>query len=502
MASYKTFSSPETFYNYLDELQSENSAIAIIGSGFATLSILQKIHASKNVVVFEQGNHFDPLHHKGLEINSTSSLSLKTQTVEESLGGSSNTWTGRLSEMTAYEFLGPQSTRSKGDLAASIFESLEKIFYKQAWKFFNFSFFYKQKLASKGGFEERVLPAQKKPMRVSAILKKINIPIILNQKVLFVGSDSYGSFLITSFNNEITKKCYFKKIIIATGGIQSINLIERSIGEGYMTSHQSLIPGTGYMNHPKFSFNNFIPGNYYSDSFHLPRYYSEDFIGYSLSNNKKNRLKVSNSYFTFQPVYQDEHTDEFLVAKNIYTNKKNTVKTLSNYFTQSSQNIFISLGKVVKYLLFFFKIKALEVKHFNLLFFLEMEPVKTNFISEDQDGITACFKLSKNDMKSLKILYEELINEIGVLNVNDKYATFSDDDLEMIDGSHHIGGLSINNSPEKSFVDQNLQLLGSPDIYICSSSVFPRSGSCNPTLTIVALGLRLGEHLNSINKKL
>ena len=62
-------------------------------------------------------------------------------------------------------------------------------------------------------------------------------------------------------------------------------------------------------------------------------------------------------------------------------------------------------------------------------------------------------------MKSLKILYEELINEIGVLNVNDKYATFSDEDLEMIDGSHHIGGLSINNSPEKSFVDKMNQEL-------------------------------------------
>jgi hypothetical protein len=499
MASYKKFSSPENFYSYLDKLQFENKAIAIIGSGFAALSILQKIKGSKNVVVFEQGNHFDPLHLKGLEVNNTSLLNLKTQTVEESLGGSSNTWTGRLSEMTANEFLGPQSTRSKDGLIDSIFESLEKKFYKQAWQFFNFDYFYKQKLGYKSGFEERVLPAQKKPMRVSNLLNKIKTPIFLNQKVLFVGSDSYGSFLITSFKNEITKKCYFKKIIIATGGIQSINLINRSIEAGYMTFHQSLIPGIGYMNHPKFSLDNFISGDFFSNSFHLPRYYSEDFTGYSLSNDKKNKLKASNSYFTFQPVYQDENTDEFLVAKNIYSNKKNALNILSNYFTGSSQNVFISLGKIIEYLLFFFKIKALKVRHFNLLFFLEMEPVKTNFITENQNAITACFKLSKNDIKSLKVLYEDLIDEIGLLNVNEKYAKFNIDNIEMIDASHHIGGLSMNNRPEKSFVDQNLQLLGSPDIYICSSSVFPRSGSCNPTLTIVALGLRLGEHINSLD---
>lgn len=336
-------------------------------------------------------------------------------------------------------------------------------------------------------------------MRVSNLLNKIKAPIFLNQKVLFVGSDSYGSFLITSFKNEITKKCYFKKIIIATGGIQSINLINRSIEEGYINFHQSLIPGMGYMNHPKFALDNFISGDFFSNSFHLPRYYSEEFTGYSLSNDKKNRLKASNSYFTFQPVYQDENTDEFLVAKNIYTNKKNTLNILSNYFTSSSQNVFISFGKIVKYLLFFFRIKALKVRHFNLLFFLEMEPVKTNFITENQDAITACFKLSKNDIKSLKVLYEELIDEIGPFNVNEKYAEFNIDNIEMIDASHHIGGLSMNNRSEKSFVDQNLQLLGSPDIYICSSSVFPRSGSCNPTLTIVALGLRLGDHINSLD---
>ena len=44
-------------------------------------------------------------------------------------------------------------------------------------------------------------------------------------------------------------------------------------------------------------------------------------------------------------------------------------------------------------------------------------------------------------------------------------------------------------------VDKNLRLNGLQKIYVCSSAIFPTSGSVNPTLTICALAIRLGEHL-------
>ena len=62
-------------------------------------------------------------------------------------------------------------------------------------------------------------------------------------------------------------------------------------------------------------------------------------------------------------------------------------------------------------------------------------------------------------------------------------------------GYHHIGCTIMWNSKKSSVVDKNLKLHNIENLYICGSSVFPTGGHANPTLSIVQLSLRLGEHL-------
>ena len=50
-------------------------------------------------------------------------------------------------------------------------------------------------------------------------------------------------------------------------------------------------------------------------------------------------------------------------------------------------------------------------------------------------------------------------------------------------------------SPELGVVDANCKVFGTENLYVAGSSVFPTGGHANPTLTIVALAIRLGEHL-------
>ena len=64
------------------------------------------------------------------------------------------------------------------------------------------------------------------------------------------------------------------------------------------------------------------------------------------------------------------------------------------------------------------------------------------------------------------------------------------------DGYHHMGGMRMANSPKKGLVDENLRLHGMDNGFVCSSAVFPTSGFSNPTHTLLALAVRLAEHLS------
>ena len=61
--------------------------------------------------------------------------------------------------------------------------------------------------------------------------------------------------------------------------------------------------------------------------------------------------------------------------------------------------------------------------------------------------------------------------------------------------AHHIGTTRMSANPENGVVDANLRCHDVSNLYVTGSSVFPTFGFANPTLTIVALSLRLAQHL-------
>ena len=64
------------------------------------------------------------------------------------------------------------------------------------------------------------------------------------------------------------------------------------------------------------------------------------------------------------------------------------------------------------------------------------------------------------------------------------------------DSNHHMGGMRMASSAANGVVDPNLLLFGTRNVYVCSSAVFPSSGFSNPTHTLLALAVRLAEHLS------
>lgn len=62
-------------------------------------------------------------------------------------------------------------------------------------------------------------------------------------------------------------------------------------------------------------------------------------------------------------------------------------------------------------------------------------------------------------------------------------------------GYHPSGATAMANNPDKGVCDPNLKVFGLENLHLVSNSVFPHMGGNPPTLTIVALALRLAAHL-------
>jgi len=68
----------------------------------------------------------------------------------------------------------------------------------------------------------------------------------------------------------------------------------------------------------------------------------------------------------------------------------------------------------------------------------------------------------------------------------------------LFSASHHLGTVRMGNSIQNSVVNNNLRHHEIENLYVCDASVFPTAGNANPSLTIVALSLRLAKHLQTI----
>jgi choline dehydrogenase-like flavoprotein len=108
------------------------------------------------------------------------------------------------------------------------------------------------------------------------------------------------------------------------------------------------------------------------------------------------------------------------------------------------------------------------------------------------------WRLGRGDLDSLYRVLHALGRELGAMGIA-RVHPFAGADAEwpqqVLGGNHHMGTTRMANDPAHGVVDANCKVHGIANLHIAGSSVFPTSGAANPTLTIVALALRLADHL-------
>ena len=134
-------------------------------------------------------------------------------------------------------------------------------------------------------------------------------------------------------------------------------------------------------------------------------------------------------------------------------------------------------------------------KIFRVRLFCEMMPSRNNLITSKKTKTFIKLKFSKIDYKTINLLTKQ-VKYFFSRKPNEEVDLNTKNILKRAKGaSHHMGGLRFYPDINQSVVDRNLKIIGLKRIYVCSSAVFPTSGSVNPTMTICALANKLGIHL-------
>jgi choline dehydrogenase-like flavoprotein len=175
-------------------------------------------------------------------------------------------------------------------------------------------------------------------------------------------------------------------------------------------------------------------------------------------------------------------------------------------------NVLVDSPRVARYAYhrLFERVKP-DVRAVRLRNFLEMEPNPENrvVLGSDRDALGQPVPVVKHvcsdlDKRSIVELHARLGEEFAAAGVGRLESPLTPAHAAPgapwpidQDASHHMGTTRMGLDPATSVVDPDLRVHAVDNLYMAGASVFPTSGCANPTFTIVALSIRLAQHLRA-----
>lgn len=135
----------------------------------------------------------------------------------------------------------------------------------------------------------------------------------------------------------------------------------------------------------------------------------------------------------------------------------------------------------------------------------EQAPDPDNRVSlgSDKDALgmqraNIAWRLGEIDRRTLLKAHEVMALEAGRTGIGRVRPGIMENDplpASVRGDNHQMGTTRMHTDPALGVVDANCRLHTVANVYIAGGSVFPTCGSTNPTLTVVALALRLADHI-------
>jgi choline dehydrogenase-like flavoprotein len=144
--------------------------------------------------------------------------------------------------------------------------------------------------------------------------------------------------------------------------------------------------------------------------------------------------------------------------------------------------------------------KSLElVAHHGVDFWLSSEdlPHPDNRVSIDKDGTVrlALKETNPEGLKRLRLKFQSMLSDLGMHDGLHERKLYVHEAMNIAATAHQAGTIRFGTDPATSVLDVDCKAHDVDNLYVVDSGFFPSIGAVNPTLTIIANALRVGERL-------
>lgn len=502
--------------------QTFEADVCIVGAGVAGIVLAREfIDTDIKVILLESGGfefeHQTQFLYQG-EVIHRNFLPLEF-TRRRQFGGSTATWFGRCYPLDDYDF------EKRGWLPYSgwAFSANElRRFYKQANAALELG---DAEYAKKNRFNNNVLDFKNfyfsPPTRFGEVYRRElkqaeNLQVLLHANAIHVQLHADGQHVNQINCLTLQKKSFSVKskiFVLAMGGLETTRLLMASndIQKNGIGNHYDLL-GRYFMEHVSFfdAVLENLPANLPKELFKLDYSRSQKNLGevwaVGLSNEfrEKNKLLNACGFFVKRPAYK---VDDLFFTKKFqdFIQVSNVLNHTAPPSPQSIRAFIKTIYNSPKFIALIKK-RRTQKTFYGLQIQLECipNPKSRLTLSDKKDALNMPrlkldWRLSRQDLESYLRFRVFLFDELRKTGFDIRPIQHEFDEegwpLSIAPSKHPMGTTRMHADITKGVTNENCRIHGVDNLYVASSSVFPTSGMANPTLTIVALALRIAEHI-------